>query len=456
MRQKVSDMARILIYGDLIPTGFGRICRAVGVHLARRGHEVMGACIQYDGLLPLGLPFHVGALAGKDHGQAVTGMCTAYQPDLVLSVQDFPYHIMLRHATGIDWSTTAHVVITPVDGAPIYRDWLDMVPQFDRLLTISEFGVETFRKAGQNVGLCPPGVDVGEFHRLDDETRGALRDKMGIPRDAFVLGVMAMNQGRKDFPAMVKGFWDAFVDVPNAYLYLDCEKVSPAGWDIPKQLVIAGGVDPTRVRYREDAAKVGLMDLNERYNLLDLHMVLAHREGFGLPHVEAMATGIPSVAIDYCSGREVISDDERGALIKATPEAFGTWGGAMDYNADPHDLATKLRYLYDHPEERKARGERALEWAKGRTWDKAAQAVEDALVTVLQKRAPDLARKREKPVPPPIAVAPTPAGLAVPTIHLNAPIYVVANNPQEVAQGIGAAVGQQVQLLEGKGDGAQA
>lgn len=443
-------MARILIYGDFVPTGFGRICRAVGVHLARQGHEVMGACIQYDGLLPLGLPFHVAALNGRDHSQAMTGIWGAYRPDVVLSVQDFPYHLMLHHAAGIDWSITAHMVITPVDGVPIYRDWREAVPRFDRLMTISEFGVEAFRRAGLNVGWCPPGVDTGEFYRLGDDERAALRGRLDIPRDAFVVGVMAMNQGRKDFPAMVRGFHEAFMDVPNAYLYLDCEKVSPAGWDIPKQLVDETGLDAARVRYREDAFRAGVTSLNERYNLLDLHMVLAHREGFGLPHLEAMATGIPSVAIDYCSGREIIGNDERGALIRAVPGEFGTWGGAQDYNADPVDLRDKLRFLYEHPEERLARGARALEWSRGRTWERAAQAVEKELEAVLMRRAPDLEKKRNGTATTPTATSVTsPAALAAPTIHLHAPIYVVGENAQQVAGEIGAAVGREVQRLEG-------
>jgi len=445
-------MSRVLIFGDFIPTGFGRICRAAAVHLQRNGHEVMGACIQYDGLLPLGLPFHVAALNGRDQGAALTGIWGAYQPDVVLSVQDFPYHIMARHATGIDWSTTAHVVITPVDGAPIYSEWVNAAAAFDALLTISEFGVKTFREQGRTVGLCPPGVDSREFHRLDDAQRAELRGKLNIPADAFVVGVMAMNQGRKDFPSMVQGFQRAFVDVPNAYLYLDCDRTSPAGWDIPKQLAAVEGLDVGRVRYREDAQRAGLLALNDRYNLLDVHMVLAHREGFGLPHVEAMATGCPTVATDYCSGREIVGDDERGALVKARPGTLGTWGGARDYYADMDDLTAKLRLLYDQPEERAARGARAMAWARGRTWEHAAMAVQSAVEEVVTRRAADLERKRQKPPDAPTAQAPIPAGMHAPAIHLHAPVYVMANDPAGVAAGIGAAVGQQVELVEG-GDG---
>lgn len=61
-------------------------------------------------------------------------------------------HIMARHAAGIDWSTAAQIVITPVDGVPIYRDWLDAAKQFDALLTISEFGVGRFARRASRRG----------------------------------------------------------------------------------------------------------------------------------------------------------------------------------------------------------------------------------------------------------------------------------------------------------------
>jgi len=441
---------KVLIYGDVaVPTGFGRIGAAIYKHLASKGYNVYAACIQYDGLLPprTGVPF-AAALQGKPFEGALTGVWAAFQPDLILSLQDFPYHINLRHGSGVDWSTTGHVALTPVDGVPIYKNWLDEVPNFDALMTISEFGVEAFRKAGHQATLCPPGVDASEFYPLPDDVRATLREKVGLPADAFVVGMMAMNQGRKDFPSMVAGFAEAFRDVPEARLYLDCDKMSPAGWDMQSQLMDFVMLDHGRVLFREDALKAGVVGLNERYNLLDLHAVIAHREGFGLPHIEAMATGIPSVAIDYCSGPEIIGIDKRGALIKATPGMPGTWGGAVNYRVDVPDLAKQLRYLYDHPAERKARGAAALAWVKTeRTWERAMQNVDAVLDRVFEKRGADMARKHAQapqavPVQPPLPAGVTPVASV---INLNAPIYVGANNPAELAEQLGQAVGQQAQ-----------
>lgn len=419
---------RVLIYGDCaLPTGFGRINAAVAKHLLARGYEVMAACPQYDGLLPHGQPLWIASLQGKDMGQGPFGwarvvgqIAAAWNPDVVISTQDFPYHIALRQGSGIDWSVTGHLVITPVDGVPIDSDWLSVVPDFDALMTISQFGVTAFKDAGHRAVLCPPGVDTGEFHRLPDEARAELRARLDIPADAFVVGVMAMNQGRKDFPSMVQAFADAFRDVPEAFLYLDCEKDNPAGgWRIIDQLARHVGLDESRCRFRANAVQKGIVQLNDRYNLLDVHMVIAHREGYGLPHGEAMATGIPSIAIDYCSGREIIGDNERGWLVPAVPHKLGTWGGARDCDPDMDALTAALREAYENPAERQARGARGLTWAQARTWEKAGEAVESVLAGIFERRGADIAKK-DMPQGAPILTPPSATAPLIPQIVLDA------------------------------------
>jgi glycosyltransferase involved in cell wall biosynthesis len=454
---------KILIYGDSpVPTGFGRIDGAIGRYLVAHGYQVVGQSLQFDGLLPHALPYWIGSLQGKDVGQGYFGfarvvgqVAKAFQPDVIISVQDFPYHEALRVASAIDWSTCAHIVITPVDGVPINSQWVRVAKQFDALMTISEFGVEAFRQAGQRVTLCPPGVDTHEFRRLPDVERAALRERLRIPPTAFVVGVMAMNQGRKDFPRMVRGFAEAFRDAPDALLYLDCEKVSPGGWDIVESLVKPNRLDPARVLFREQAVGAGLQDLNARYNLLDLHMVIAHREGYGLPHAEAMATGIPSVTMDYCSGREIIGDNARGWLIPGTPDDYGTWGGATDYNADVTALTAALRDAYDHPAERIARGARGLAWVtQERTWERACLALDGVLTEVLDKRREDLRRKYAMPmIPMPQAIPQMPAGIPLPQIIIQGPVHIHANTPMEMAQALVDTQSQPVALIEQRADG---
>lgn len=453
---------RVLLFGDFMPTGFGRICINAGKHLNNLGYEVIGACLHYDGILPLpgivppgcAVPFHVCGLSGRDggrayqgHAEVVANIARALRPDIIISAQDFPYHDALRNAP-IDWSVTGHIVLTPVDGAPIKESWIDVAQHFDSLLTISEFGVEQFRKQGITAYLAPPGVDGAEFKRLDAGTRPALREKLGIPATAFVVGVMAMNQGRKDFPSMITAFAEAFRGTKDAYLFLDCERYG--SWDV-RELAELNHIPAERVKLREDALKAGVMSLNERYNLLDLHMVISHREGYGLPHGEAMATGIPTVSMDYCSGREIVGNNERGWLIPGKPEhpmAFGTWGNAVDYNVDMQALSAALREAYDKPTERQIRGQRALEWAQARTWERSNKAIEDAVKRVIDQRGADMNKKYEQPAPPAPPMQFIPAGVA-PQIVLNNPVFTVAGqNGHEVMQDVAAQVGAMVPLVE--------
>jgi len=128
------------------------------------------------------------------------------------------------------------------------------------------------------------------------------------------------------------------------------------------------------------------MTLRERYNALDAHMVISHREGYGLPLAEAMACGVVSIALDYCSGTEICGDG-KGGLIKPLPfTSVSTWGGALDKYADLTDLTAQLQRLHDHPAERAALAEKGMAWARAQTWDAAADAMQDAVERVIKAR----------------------------------------------------------------------
>jgi glycosyltransferase involved in cell wall biosynthesis len=164
------------------------------------------------------------------------------------------------------------------------------------------------------------------------------------------------------------------------------DKVSPAGWDIPS-LCNQFGWDMNKIIFREDAGKRGVYHLNERYNALDVHGVLAFREGFGLPVLEAMAAGVLSFAQDWCAGTEVVGDG-RGILVPSR-EYFmpSTWGGALDRLPNYDVLIERLQWVYNNPNERLAIAKRGMEWARQQTWDKSVDNAVEVINGVLEKRA---------------------------------------------------------------------
>lgn len=399
-------MTRVLIFGDSgVPTGFGRICDEVGIRLHKRGHTIMAASLPYDGLLPpqyegAVLPYPVASLGGKPSWiEPLMSVITAWQPEVVIACQDFPFGEQLFLAP-LDWSRMGRVIITPVDGKPLYPNWLAAAKRADAVLTISEFGVQAFKEAGIEVGMCRPGVNNDKFYRLRDDERAAIRTRLGIEPGAFVVGTMAMNQGRKAIPQMLHAFFQFAQDKPTARYLLDMEATSAAGWDI-KALCQQFGWDAGKLIFRTDALQRGVMELRERYNALDVHVVLAYREGYGLPLSEAMACGVVSAALDWSSGTEVVGEG-RGLLIKAIDYFMpSTWGGALDKLPDYNHLSEQLQWLYEHPAEKIAMAERGMQWARRQTWDAGADAVMSAI---------DRAQARVKPftlITQPAIIVPT-------------------------------------------------
>lgn len=383
-------MVKLLVLSDsATPSGYGRIADEVMTRLHKRGLDVFAASLGYDGLLPPSLdgqrlPYWVASLGGKPWLEEFQKLIGPVAPDLIAVIQDAPYIEAVRNLP-VDWSQTGFLAITPVDGAPIYPRWVQTMRAADAAMSISEFGVAAYRKAGVAAELCRPGVDPNVFFRKPDVERAAIRAQLGLQPDQFVLGTMAMNQGRKAISQMVKAFFEFAADKPEARYLLDMEAVSPAGWDIPA-LCEQYGWDKAKLIFRADAVRAGVTKLADRYNVLDAHMVISHREGYGLPLAEAMACGAVSLAMDYCSGPEIVGDG-RGVLVKALEyEEIGTWGGAIDKFPDMTDLVSKLDGLYRNPAERAAIAQKGMAWARSHTWDATADSVYDTLMRAVAKR----------------------------------------------------------------------
>lgn len=379
----------LVISDDGISSGYGRISMEVNTRLVKRGLNVMAASLYYDGLLPpnldgQALPYWVGSLVGKDWVQAAISLINAYQPDIVHVVQDAPYAEAIRNAP-VDWSRYAFMVTTPVDGAPIHPNWVNMLKGAQGVLSISQFGVETHKASGIQSELCRPGVDANIFFQLPDDQQITLRARVGIASDAFVVGCMAQNQGRKDIPDMLRAFFAFASDKPTSRLVLDMDAVSPAGWDIGA-VCQQQGWDASKLLFRADIQRAGVVTLRERYNLLDCHMVISHREGYGLPLVEAQACGVVSIALDWCSGTEICGDGKGILIAPIEYDSIGTWGGAVDKYPNTPQLTAELQKLYDNPDEKRAIAKRGMNWARQQSWDLAADSVVKVIERVMSKR----------------------------------------------------------------------
>lgn len=404
---------KILFFGDgVVPSGFGRIVNNTALRLHQRGYGIQVASISYSGW-PHGFPFHVWPLAGQDIWTGLVNIVNATQPDILVSVQDFPYHQTIWNACRIDFSKIKWVFITPIDGVPVHPDWVKLCDYPDGKMVISRFGIEALRQEGKRADLCHPGVDVTEFYPAEAEEKIALRKSAGYEDGDFIVGVMCMNQGRKAISSMIEAFYEFAKDKPEAKLYLDMDKASPAGWDIPNLLKSLKWTEAEqkRVKYRENLQALpdgkpneAMQSLRNRYAILDLHMVISHREGYGLPLHESMACKVATMALDYCSGTEILGEG-RGYLVNRLPYMeLGTWGGARDGFPDMNDFHHQLELVYGMPAQRQQRAQAGYEWAIKQTWDVTADQVEATIQAALKRN------RKDKPIQDVSFTIPTPGG----------------------------------------------
>ncbi len=382
---------RVLIFSDLpASSGFGRISTYLARYLAYRGMDVRGAGLYYAGD-PHPHPFHIYPLANTDIWQRLSqlinmGTGDGWTPDLVISIQDFPYHVSLGRDCMINWSEHKWLAITPIDGHPVFPEWETIAKIADGMMVISRFGVEAMRQQGVHVELCHPGVDTSEFYPPLAEEKLALRAQAGIGPDVWMYGMFCMNQGRKAIPNTMAGFIEFARDKDNVVLYLDMDAQSAGGWNI-ETLTESMNFPPGKLLLRQHLQQA-LPNLRDRYAILDAQGVLAFREGFGLPLVESMACAIPTFAQAWCSGTEIVGEG-RGYLVRVLKDAYGndvaqngTWGNALDKVPDPRHFVELLNEVYYNPVEAAAVAYKGYRWAIKQTWEVMGEQVERVIGSI--------------------------------------------------------------------------
>ncbi len=206
---------------------------------------------------------------------------------------------------------------------PTLRDYLDRWSEHaldvaDAIITATEFSkrdiVETYGALAKRIEVIPHGVEQRFQRREDRNAAAALRKKYKLPR-RFVLYVGAI-EAKKNIDRLLEAF---------AMLVRN-------GRHGDRKLVLAGGQGGGAYDLEQATKQVGLQghvvyvgyvsdeDVVTLMNLADLFVYPSLYEGFGLPALEAMACGTPTVVSDATCLPEVVAD---GALIAPAEDAAG-------------------------------------------------------------------------------------------------------------------------------------
>lgn len=344
-------------------------------------------------------------------------VCLDFKPDIVWDIRDW---WMMEFEERSPARPYYHWVIMPtVDSAPQNDSWISTFAAADGVFAYSDWGLEELRKQTNNrIKLqcsAPPGADLKNYLYCD-KTKSKLNT--GLTDDVFIVGTVMRNQIRKLYPDLMQAFREFLDTAPEdiakkTYLYLHCA-YPDVGWDIPRLIKEHGighktyftyycidcqeiypsffqdGKAPCKFCGGKNAVMPNIKHgvppkvLNEIMGLFDVYVQYAICEGFGMPQVEAAASGTPVMAVDYSAMSDVVRK------LKGFPISVQRMfrdASTESYRAlpDNKDFINKLtNILSKSKEERTVLGKAARQAVEDNyTWEKTAKIWEDYFDSVI-------------------------------------------------------------------------
>jgi glycosyltransferase involved in cell wall biosynthesis len=305
---------RILWLGNALwsPSGYGEQGAMFIPRFRALGHDVAVASnfglqattIEWNGIthypasLNWGNPA-ISTFAEQHRADAVIALCDAWvmKPD--------------------EWELDRMAIWAPIDHYPIPPAVLATL-KHDKVqpIAMSRDGETWMQRFGLDPLYVPHGVDTKLF-RPQPEIKCHVRRELGIPEDAFLVGMVAANKGSPQFPR--KGFPQAFeafgrfaMKHDDAWLYVHTE-AQPKGGGIQLEtlcqaLMALNSMPSGRVKF--PPPKVWQLGFPRQlmanlYAAFDVLLNPSMGEGFGIPLLEAQACGVPVIASDHSAMSEL-------------------------------------------------------------------------------------------------------------------------------------------------------
>lgn len=223
----------------------------------------------------------------------------------------------------------------------------------ERIVTISEStkrdAVRLLNVDPNRIDVAVPGVDEQFFKPIAPETLEQFRRHKNMP-DHFVL-FLGTREPRKNVPALIRAF--ALLQGRTSHAY-KLVLAGGRGWmddEIPRVLQETGMTDNVIF-----PGFVPDEDLPLWYRAADAFVYPSQYEGFGMPALEALASGTPVITAD----------------VSSLPEAVGDSALLIDPQS-PEQIADALARVLNDRDMREEMRARGIQYARQFTWTRTAQ-----------------------------------------------------------------------------------
>ncbi len=260
-----------------------------------------------------------------------------------------------------------------VDGIP--DDWVDAANRCAEVWVPSQFNVETFSESGvkRPIFKIPLGVDTDYFHP----------DILPYRRFSRFTFLSVFEWGERKAPEiLLTAFNDEFSASDDVVLVIACTNRDPA-------VSIRSSIEKLRLKRKRAPIVLYVNPQLEGYQMgslyrsADVFVLPTKGEGFGLPILEAMACGVPSIATDW-SGHKEFFDSEVGYPIwprRLEPAVAKCpyYEGFRWALPDIDHLRALMRHVVSNPDELKRKGQLAAERARRYDWRITARLIRERL-----------------------------------------------------------------------------
>lgn len=354
---------RVLFASDAIwsVSGYGVITKQQAPRIAELGHEVaLLATFGLHGAVQEWHPPHWPAgktmrvyPGGLDSfaNDAIGPAARDWQADIVITLKDI--HVFRPEAfQGLRW-----VPMVPTDHEPIPPQVANLARAAYRPIAYAPNGFRELRRIGLDPLYVPHSFDPQITFPMDKQ---AARARLGMPADAFIIGMVAVNRGgvpsRKAWPQNLEGAAIFLKQHPNAFLFLHtylCTDGREGGVNIPAlvaQLSETYHFDMARQVGHCDQQRYidGFpdSDMTLLYNAIDVLNAVSLGEGFGIPQLEAMACGTPIITSEWAAARDLnfagwTVPDKRGHRHR-----FYDGQGAYVFLPEPEAIAEQMEQAH--------------------------------------------------------------------------------------------------------------
>lgn len=254
------------------------------------------------------------------------------------------------------------VLYTMIEGDEIPNEWLPHLQAVDHIIVPTKWVQNVFKTAGFETTVINLGYDNSIFKYYDRPIKNTYTF---LHYEAF--------QDRKGWKELLEA-WGGYMSTQEFEAKLILKTILP--WNkIPEEVL----------QYPNVKVVSGELPHHSIYDLLcevDCFVFPSRGEGFSLPPLEAMATGLPVIVTNAHSHTEYFDESCMYGVECNTkiPASYSMWGNQGSFvRCTSSSLENVLQHVYMHKEEARQKGLLASEYVKKFQYENFAKALSDYL-----------------------------------------------------------------------------